>query len=168
MTVDFYKELHIRELTRKKELDDSVSMPITIISLLIALKGVLIKEYIDFISFNWVFYLFFTGVLLICGSIFYLIKSMGSLVVNLDYNYFGYPSEILEFEQKLKEYNNISEDSEKVNIEDEFKKEFVRIATLNKKVNDKRAISLHHCRSCLVLAVTISLLLLICLLIKII
>ncbi|EHO07749.1 MULTISPECIES: hypothetical protein [Myroides] len=166
MNVNFYKDLHTRELTRKKELDDSLNMPITILSLLIALNGILIKEYLSFISNNWVFYLFFTGVLVICGAIFFLIKSMGSLFVNLDYNYFGYPNEILDFENKLNDYNKEVKKSERVNVENEFKKEFVRISTSNKKINDKRADNLHYCRSCLVIAVSISVALLICLLIK--
>lgn len=168
MDFNFYKDLHNRELSRRKELDDAVNLPIGIITVFIGMLSFFIKDP-SFIFSNCIMTVLFSIiVILLITSVCFVIGSMNNFIIDNSYKYLPFPDHLLAYEKELIEHNNqLSDLSESINFEDYLKDNFSEIATYNKKINDKRSTALYRSKNCLVITVFISLILIIIHLVKI-
>lgn len=160
MNVGFYKELHQAEFVRKKELDDSVNMPIGVITLIIGLLSYIVKSKKMLFGDCIILVLTFLILLLLFLAICFLIGTVNTFFIKYEYRYWGSAKEILKFENECNDYNKINTD-DGINIDNQFKQKFAEYATYNKKVNDKRADNFILCKNCLIFSIFISVILLV-------
>jgi len=111
MDYNFYKDLHNRELTRRKELDDATNLPIGIISIFIGMLSFFIKESKTLFSDCMMTILFFIIVLLLVISVVFIICSLNNFIVNNSYSYLPLPNELLLYEQQIIEHNKLVDNS---------------------------------------------------------
>ena len=143
--LDFYKELYFREFDDRNNLNDAISLPISIISALLAGVFYLVTSF-DFskdLSADNIFFLIplTICVLLTYGSIYYLILSYTSFRGKYDFIGLPYAEELNKYNIKLTtqsmKKNNSSEEGEKA-FEEYLLKKYVEYADRNTRVNDKR------------------------------
>src|SRR5690554_4855897 len=108
--LDFYKNIYDRELNRRKNLDDSITIPVGIISLLIGLisffytnadyKVIIMNDY-------FILSLFGLSILSMTMSIIFIIKSYNNFLRGFNYPNFAYLRQIRELQTKaIPNYNN--------------------------------------------------------------
>lgn len=156
MNVSFYKELHQAEFVRKKELDDSVNMPIGVITLIMGLLSYIVKSKKILFSDCILLISTFIIVVILFLSLCYLIRTVNTFFTNYDYKYWGSAEEILGFENSCIDYNSKVDNDSCIDMEYELKKKFSYYATYNKKVNDIRAYNLFLCRNTLIICAFLS------------
>lgn len=165
MKVDFYKELHNRELLRTIALNDGVNMPIGIVTLLISLLSLIFKENKELLNDCLVLIFFSIVAILLFITCFFLIRSMNNFFMNYDIKNLSYADELLLYEDNVRNHNKLQ--SDKVDIKLEFKRKYAEITTHNKKINDRRADNLYYAKSSLIFAVSVSMILIIIYFLKI-
>jgi len=167
MDYNFYKDLHNRELTRRKELDDATNLPIGIISIFIGMLSFFIKESKTLFSDCMMTILFFIIVLLLVISVVFIICSLNNFIVNNSYSYLPLPNELLLYEQQIIEHNKLVDNSnDHISFQDYLKSNYSNIASFNKKINDKRSLALYRSKNCLIVTVFLSLILILIHLLK--
>lgn len=161
MNVDFYKELHLRELSRKKELDDAIITPIGLITIIAGMLSFFINEGGDIVKNNCIILILFSSIVFtLIISICLIVRSINNFVVDNSYSYLSLPDELLQYENDLKLHNtNTSIGSDKIDFEEYLKENFAKIATENKIVNDRRGESIYYAKNWLVVSIFISLIL---------
>lgn len=145
--VTLYKEIYTHELSRKKDLNNAISTPLTIIVLLFGATFYLYNN-LQIISIIPVFHLFhgiliLTFITLVC-SIFCLTICFNKILKGFRYPNFPYAHEILEYEEKCKAHDG------------EFNKyltnKYIFYADTYQKINDKRASALYYARVFIVIS----------------
>ncbi|EPH12293.1 hypothetical protein HMPREF9713_01134 [Myroides odoratimimus CCUG 12700] len=157
MDTNFYKELHNRELTRARELDNSITMPIGVVTLLMSLLSIIFKENKALLDNCLILVLFMLIAILLFITCVFLIRSMNNFFMNHEMKNIAYADELFNYENEVAKYNDKS--YEKTDIELILKERYAILAGHNKRVNDKRSNNLYYAKNCLIFAVMISLLL---------
>ena len=145
--VKLYKEIYTYELSRKKDLDNAITTPLTIIVLLFGATFYLYNS-LQIINHFCAFY-FYRGILifslitLVC-SISYLSICFNKILKGFLYPNFPYANDLLSYEEKCKAH------------EGEFTKyltdKYVFYANAYQKINDKRASALYYARVFIVIS----------------
>jgi hypothetical protein len=154
--LDFYKSIYDRELNRRVRLDDSVSIPIGLISLIIGLISYFYtnKEFNQIIIKNFSVIILIT-ITLICLaiSITYLIKSYNNFLRGFDYPNISYLKEVREFQKvKIPEYNSKVEIEKQLVFEEKLIEKLISITDENTKINDKRSFDIYLAKTFLILS----------------
>lgn len=105
---EFYKSIYDRELSRRKDLDSDINLPLTILSILFAANSYLIKEgkfddrywytHVEFILLTS----FYTSMVI---AIIFLIKSYNNFFKGFAYKNLGLMTEVRKYEKQVIEYN---------------------------------------------------------------
>lgn len=154
--LDTYKEFYQKEIERRSQLNNDISIPLGIISIL----GTGISFYLMNFDFsysktiNWIFIIMmFLSTFCLLGSVYFLLKSYQVLQTNRVYDYLAYPNEIEEYYKKLTEYylmlnGNVQIVSDKTNEDFEryFIDAYLRTSTHNMTINDERTTNLYLCK----------------------
>ena len=114
----FYKSIYDRELKRRIDLDNSINIPITILTLVVGLNTIYIYEFF-FRELGIIQFLSIIIGVTILISIFFIIKSYNNLFKGFKYQNLPLTKEIREYETKeIPEYNSKVEEEHKLSFED--------------------------------------------------
>jgi ABC-type uncharacterized transport system permease subunit len=145
--IQLFKEIYAHELSRKKDLDNAVATPLTIIVLLFGATFYLYNN-LQIINHLWTINIYH-GILisslitLVC-SITCLTVCFNRIIKGFRYTNFPYARDIFEYEEKCKE------------LEGEFNKylteKYISYANTYQKINDKRSSALYYARVFIVIS----------------
>ncbi len=148
---DFYKEFYFKELDKRNEINNSLSLPIGLISALVASNFYLITNF-DFKYQAWLSISFSTllviGLLLLIFSIFHLIKAYNDFPKGYEYILIPDTTEIDKYYNELKEYykNNSSLlDTSDIEVEDYLLNEMIKNTGENQKNNKRKYKFRYNC-----------------------
>ncbi|WP_143083670.1 hypothetical protein [Salegentibacter agarivorans] len=153
----FYKSLYDRELNRRIQLDNSINLPVTILTLIVGLNYYYLKN-VGIRDINEILILDYSGFpvvsLLFLISLFFLIKSYNNLFRGFSYRNLAKPSEISNFQNELDNYNN--QVDEKVTFESIIIKRLNKVSDNHILINDQRSIDLYRSRTFIILTLIAS------------
>jgi len=166
MNVDFYKELHNRELNRRKEIEDGINIPIGLITLMIGLISYFFQEESQFLKECLSKILIILIILALLISAFYISMAFNNFLKGYEYEYLPKPKELFNYESGVTEFNSTVKKSERENFEYYLKENFAKIADFNKSINDKRAEYLSYSKKAIIVALIFSLILVLIFILK--
>ncbi len=154
----FYKSIYDRELNRRKSLDDSISIPIGVISLLTGLISFYYtsSEYKVIID-NSVIALILIGttVIFLTLSIVFLVKSYNNFLMGFSYPNISLLREVRHFQiVKIPEYNKQVGQEKQIEFEEDLTDRLIAIADRNTQINDSRGIYLYRAKTFIILSLT--------------
>lgn len=154
--LQFYKSIYDRELNRRKKLDDSISIPIGIISLLIGLVSFYYTsdEY-KLIIEDSVFALILIGItiILLTLSIFFLVKSYNNFLRGFSYPNISLLKSVRDFQKvEIPEYNKLVTKEKQIDFEEELIDKLISITDSNTVINDSRSKSLYRAKTFIILS----------------
>lgn len=156
--LELYKSFYDRENIRRDTLNNSVSIPIGILSGFIAAIVFLITKnayYINLIC-TWIFIVLIAiSIILIGISIIYLIKSFNNFVKGYNYMEIALLTDIDKYYYELKEYNKKKTEKTETEFRQYLEKEFIKYADINAVINDKRSFDLYKSKQFLFLSIVI-------------
>lgn len=161
----FYKSLYDRELNRRLSLDNAISMPITALTLVVALNSYIFKEQIiakqviiaTLCEVKLKHFILFLTIATILITIFYLIRSSNNLFKGFAYRNFAYVSDILKFENEIRQYNNLAiDESNKIEFADTIIKKLAELTDDHIIFNDKRSKDIHWAKTSLVISLSLT------------
>lgn len=155
----FYKSIYDRELNRRKNLDDSISIPIGVISLLIGLISFYYTsaEYKTIID-NSKITLILLGVtlILLTLSIIFLVKSYNNFLRGFNYPNISLLKDVRKYQKiEIPKYNKLVKEDKYINFEEELTNKLISIADRNTQINDSRAIYLYRAKTFMILSLAI-------------
>ena len=156
----FYKSLYDRELSRRKDLDAAINLPITILTILVAANSYLTgkqesihQKYLIVIS-NILLVLLITSFLV---SIFYLIRSYNNLFKGFGYRNLGLTTEIRNFELiEIPKYNAQVDEKENLNFEVLIIDKLTQYTDDHIVFNDKRSLDLHKAKTFIIVTLVLT------------
>jgi hypothetical protein len=154
----FFKDLYLKEEDRRIAINDSLSIPIAVITALVSIAFFLLTTY-DYSQHGVVTWLFVllvgTSIILIFVSVYSLIRAFSNLIHGYKYKGLPYPQDLLNWHKELVKYYT-AEDGGFVQAEDEYQKhlidEFAAYASFNMKVNDRKSKHLFIAKKFMVLS----------------
>ncbi|RSC92586.1 hypothetical protein [Tenacibaculum singaporense] len=157
--LEFYKSIYDRELNRRKSLDDSISIPIGIISLLIGLVSFYYtSEEYKIIIDNSKIALILLGItfVLLTLSIVFLVKSYNNFLRGFSYPNISLLKEVRHFQKvAISDYNEKVSKEKQIDFEEELTNKLITIADRNTQINDMRAIYLYRAKTFIILSLTV-------------
>lgn len=157
---NFYKSIYDRELNRRMDLDKSINIPITILTLIVGLNSI----YTDKSLFQNFFCEFGTVkiMILIIGltlliSTFFLIKSYNNLFKGFAYRNLALTKKIREFETKqIPEYNSQVNDEDKLTFETELIERLIAVTDNHTVFNDRRSLDLYRAKTFIIVSLILT------------
>ncbi|MGE6397015.1 hypothetical protein [Chryseobacterium scophthalmum] len=143
----FYKSLYDRELNRRKDLDASVNLPLTILGILITANTYLVKNLFPIqtifeIRFKHTLVILFF--LIIIFVILYLTKSYNNFFNGFKYRNIGNYITLREYELSVEKYNIKPENSDRqIDFDKQVLEKLIQIAENHCTINDKRSYDLY-------------------------
>ena len=144
--LELYKSFYDRENQRRETLNNSVSIPVGIITGLIAALVFLTTKfnYRDNLIFTWILIiLVLLSIILISISIVYLTKSFNNFAKGHNYIEIALLSEIEEYYKELLKYHNNKVDKADHDFQNYLCNEFIKYSDNNAGINDKRSFDLY-------------------------
>jgi len=152
----FYKSIYDRELNRRKSLDDSISIPIGIISLLIGLVSFYYTsaEYKAIIDHSkTALILLGITIVLLTLSIVFLVKSYNNFLRGFSYPNISLLKEVRNFQKvEIPKYNEQVEKEKHIDFEEDLTDKLIAVADRNTQINDSRAIYLYRAKTFIILS----------------
>lgn len=160
--LEFYREIYYKEIERKCDLNNDLSLPIGIISILSTALFFFLSTFdyklsVIYTSFFSAFALL--GIISIVTSIVFLILAYDSHPWAKPYDYLGYPNQISEFHSDYIKYfeeteanNSAVEDKADTELVNYLLKAYIRTSTINMVKTDARSSQLHKSKSYLLLS----------------
>lgn len=156
---DFYTSIYFRELNRRKDLDDAINLPVTVLTLLA--------------GFNWwiadktsvgmpegPFDLDDVMLILVGLSfttcLFFLIRSYNNLFKGFAYRNFAMMQRIREFEMEIPEYNMKSSQNDQIDFEHKLVERLISITDHHTFFNDKRQLDLYKAKTLLIFVLVLT------------
>lgn len=154
----FYKGVYDRELSRRKDLDADINLPLTILSVLFAANSYLIKEG-NFDDKYWtahIEFLLLTSVYIsITIAILFLIKSYNNFFKGFAYKNLGLMTEVRKYEKLVVEYNSKVFEN-KISFEEVVIDKIVSFTDDHIIFNDVRHRDIYKAKTSLVIAMIIT------------
>jgi len=144
--LELYKSFYDRENQRRDTLNNSVSIPIGILSGLIAAVVFLTTRFVynENLICLWIFLtLTALSILLIVISIIYLIKSFNNFVHGYNYMEIALLTDINSYYIELQDFNKKNAEKTELEFQQYLVNEFIKYADNNAVINDKRSYSLY-------------------------
>jgi hypothetical protein len=146
---ELYKELYNNELERKNSIESSLNIPIVIITGLISTAfyiGTTFDYSLErFLSISFVILLNASS-LFILIAVYFLIRAFNNLTSGFEYNYLPYGTDLEDYYERLKEFNDGDENRTKEDFKryltDKFNEQFDK----NAFINDKKSGYIHQAR----------------------
>jgi len=144
--LELYKSFYDRENQRRESLNNSVSIPVGIITGLIATLVFLITRfnYGDNLLYTWsLIILVLISIILLSISIAYLTKSFNNFAKGHDYIEIALLSDIENYYDELLKYHKNKIDKVDHDFQNYLCAEFIKYADNNARINDKRSFDLY-------------------------
>lgn len=155
----FYKSLYDRELNRRTNLDNAVSLPVTVLTIIVAANSYTIKDEPDIHTFSELsfkhFLLLFIGISLII-AVFYIMRSFNNHFKGFAYRNFAYIRDIVKFEKQIGDYNALPTTIDKIKFDDSIISKLAELTDDHIIFNDKRSKDLQKARTFLVLSLILT------------
>ena len=155
---ELYKSFYDRENNRRDTLNNSISIPIGILSGLIAAIVFLTTKFnykIQILS-TWIFFVLTAiAIVMMCFSVVYLVKSFNNFVKGYDYMEIALLKDIEKYYNELKEYNEKDPDKTEAEFKEYLQKEFIKYADHNAVINDNRSYSLYKSKQFLFFSIVV-------------
>ena len=156
----FYKAIYDRELSRRKDLDSAINLPLTILSIIVAANSYIVKA-LDSIENslqvriqNYLIILIFIGLGI---SIFYLTRSYNNLFKGFAYKNLGLTTEIRKYEKiDMANYNIKVDEKDKLVFEDIIISKLTSITDDHILFNDKRSLDLYRARTFIIVSIMLT------------
>ena len=167
----FYKSLYDRELNRRKDLDSSITVPTTILTLIVGMNTYFFQELeLTVNSINTFtgieLFIIFSNVVSFLLGLFFLIKSYNNLFVGFEYLNFGSLKEIRKYEIIDLKSHNSKENVKEIVFENVIIDKLCDYIDNHTFINDKRTYDLYFAKTLTILALILTGLELILLMIK--
>lgn len=155
-----YKSFYDRELNRRKDLDASINLPLTILGILITANTYLAKNLFPIqtileVRFKHLLVIMFF--LVIIFTIAYLTKSYNNFFNGFQYKNIGNYLKLREYEVDLEKYNAKPEN---INAQIDFDKnvleKLISISENHCTINDKRSYDLYIAKTCILITIIIT------------
>jgi hypothetical protein len=156
----FFKSLYDRELNRRKDLDSSINLPITILTILVAANSYLIEksetvENLHYISIGNCFLILILVSFFL--SIFFLTRSYNNLFKGFGYRNLGFSKEIRDFEIiEIPKFNNQVDEVAKINFEKIIITKLTEITDNHIRFNDKRSLDLYKAKTFIIVVLILT------------
>ena len=153
-SLQFYKSLYDRELNRRKDLDDAINLPITVLSIIAAANTYLLANF----SFNYCekLIIYVISLLLFVSfsiSVFYLTRSYNNLFKGFAYTNFALSKEIRTFETvDIPNFNKQVSDNESISFENSLIEMLNQYTDDHIVFNDKRSSDLYKSKAFLIVS----------------
>lgn len=157
---NFYKSIYDRELSRRIDLDKSINIPITILTLIVGLNSIYIDKtffeaFFQKIEIAQVVTMTIGITILICA--FFLIKSYNNLFKGFAYRNLALTKEIREFETKqIPNYNAQVSKEDKLTFETKLIERLIEITDNQTGFNDKRSLDLYRAKTFLIVSLILT------------
>ena len=158
--LEFYRQIFEKELSRKKDLNDSVNIPIGLSTLIIALLSFINMEMkFDVIELPGII----SGLVLLSLllAIFFLTKSYNNLLRGYNYLNLPHTNELRSYQMKIEKYNQEVDRQERESFEIYLINNYAEMADKNGKVNKIRYYQLYLAKTTLMISIMLSMILLI-------
>lgn len=157
---NFYRSIYDRELSRRMDLDKSINIPITILTLIIGLNSIYTdKDFFEcfFQKIEMVQIMIIIIGVSILISAFFLIKSYNNLFKGFAYRNLALTKEIREFETKqIPSYNAQVSEEDKLNFETELINRLITVTDNHTTFNDRRSLDLYRAKTFLILSLILT------------
>ncbi len=157
---DFYKSIYDRELTRRMDLDKSINIPITILTLIIGLNSIYTDESLFqnfFCEFGTVKIMILIIGITLFISTFFLIKSYNNLFKGFAYRNLALTKKIREFETKqIPEYNAQVNVEDKLTFETELIERLIVVTDNHTIFNDRRSLDLYRAKTFIIVSLILT------------
>lgn len=155
---DFYKEFYFKELDSRSDINNSLSLPIGLITALVAGNFYLLTNF-DY-KYSLLFTLFFTiiimsGLFFLSASVYQLIKSYSDFPRGYKYLILADTNDLENYNQKLKDFHAQNPDSEGTSyqeFEDYILGELIKNTDANQKNNKRKYNFRYNCEKYLITA----------------
>lgn len=157
---NFYRSIYDRELSRRMDLDKSINIPITILTLIIGLNSIYTdKDFFEcfFQKIEMVQIMIIIIGVSILISAFFLIKSYNNLFKGFAYRNLALTKEIREFETKqIPSYNAQVSEEDKLNFETELVNRLITVTDNHTTFNDRRSLDLYRAKTFLIVSLILT------------
>jgi len=159
-TYIFYKSIYDRELNRRKDLDNSINTPITILTLIVGVNSIyieksLVANFLKEFGIVEIVYIFLSCSIIL--SIFFLTKSYNNLFKGFDYRNLALTSEIRKFETiDIPKYNEKVYKCDNISFELELVNRLVSVTDNHIIFNDKRSLDLYKSKTCIIISLIVT------------
>lgn len=151
----FYKSLYDRELNRRKDLDTAIGLPITILTVIVAMNTYLLKGQKVILLAN----LLQLKYIIICLtfitlfiSVFYIMRSANNLLKGFAYSNFALLKDIRIYEAEINAYNNKVSEDKKIDYQKIIIDKLAGFADSHIIFNDRRSRDLYNARIFLIIS----------------
>lgn len=159
MSIELYEKLHDRELSRKKDIENGISAPIGLITLIIGLLSFFVKSEKHFTQNCVIKVVIILIIISLLTSIYYVAKSYNNLLEGFEYENLPFPNELLAYEMEISKYNEQVDESEEESFIKYLIVNYANMAEHNKILNDERGVHLHLSKKFIVFAILFSVIL---------
>jgi len=157
---NFYKSIYDRELNRRMDLDKSINIPITILTLIIGLNSIYTDESLFqnfFCEFGTVKIMILIIGITLFISTFFLIKSYNNLFKGFAYRNLALTKKIREFETKqIPEYNAQVNVEDKLTFETELIERLIVVTDNHTVFNDRRSLDLYRAKTFIIVSLILT------------
>lgn len=158
-SLSFYKSLYDRELSRRTSLDNAVSLPVTVLTIIVAANSYAVKDESDIHKLSELTFkhllLFSIGISLII-AVFFIMRSFNNHFKGFAYRNFAYITDIVKYEKQVIEFNDLPTTNNKVNFDDSIISKLSELTDDHIIFNDKRSRDLQKARTFLVLSLILT------------
>lgn len=158
--LEFYKEFYFREHDKRNEINDSLSLPIGLITALIAGTFYLLTTF-DYSVFSWLLIVFLAivsiGFVFLILSIYFLIKAYSNFPVGYEYMKIPDVDLIEKYREDLKKHyaEEKKEDISEKEVEEYVLQEIIRNTGDNQRNNKEKAKFRYNCEYYLIISLII-------------
>ncbi len=157
---NFYKSIYDRELTRRMDLDNSINIPITILTLIIGLNSFYPDKYFFknmFFELGIVQIMIIIIGLMILISAFFLIRSYNNFFKGFAYRNLALTKEIRKFEtEQIPIYNAKLIEETKLIFETELIERIIAVTDNHTIFNDKRSLDLYKAKTFIIISLILT------------
>jgi hypothetical protein len=146
----FYKSLYDRELGRRTDLNSAISLPITILTILVTANLYLFERFnatTHQVLVNISYIIFILSLLSFLISLFYLVCSYNNLFKGFGYRNIAHTMKIRKFEVDVTEYNEkLADPKQRIDFEKTVIDKLTELTDSHIIFNDRRGKYLHIAR----------------------
>lgn len=151
----FYKSLYDRELNRRKDLDTSIGLLITILTVIIASNTYILKGQKAILLLNLLQIKYVVVILTFIAlfiAVFYIMRASNNLFKGFAYKNFALLKDIKVYEEQIKTYNNQVDESKAIDFQDKIIEKLIDFTDSHIIFNDKRSSDIRYVRIFLIIS----------------
>lgn len=153
--ITLYKEIYNRERDRRFVLDNAISQPVTVCTILAALLYFLYKDITPAdhsIAKQISLFLIYPAFIVFLFALFFLSWSYNNIFIGFKYEELPSPVEIQKHKEDLAAFNITQEASQQKSFDDYLLRNFVKCSGSYTKINDRRSLHLYYAKTAMISA----------------